>query len=256
MMEEAASKTVKERPVLFSGPMVRAILEGRKTQTRRVVKPQPVDDGRPPVVWNPKSAAIDGMKVQNYPSPYGYRGDRLWVRETWRTWAAPLPVEGQEMEDLGIGIEYLADDGMTGLLDTDHIPYEQLYRLACQYQSDMEKSGRPRSRPYIHLPRWASRLLLEITDVRVERLQDISEEDAIAEGLYAWDGHGKRYYGIQHADVWETDPRKTFARLWDSINGKKHPWSSNPYVGVVTFRPISPTVSDTVAVVAHAAKQK
>jgi hypothetical protein len=179
---------LKERPIIFSGPMVRAILDGRKTQTRRVLRRQPAG------AW-----ATPGRRA----CPYGVPGDRLWVRETWAG-----PVLDIINGDLGERFLYRASD------------------------SDW-KDCRGRSarwRPSIHMPRSASRLLLEITDLRVQRLQDITEEDARAEGVAAhlesalWDGCGEIGY------------RAHFKDLWDRINSKRGPWESDPWVWVLNFR--------------------
>ncbi|WP_257819798.1 hypothetical protein [Burkholderia glumae] len=160
---------MKERPILFSAPMVRAIIEGRKTQTRRVVKPQPPADAREVITFHhpdPRTHywGFDGGSLLDWcqPCPYGEVGDRLYVRETWQHSNHPLgPYED------GCLVFYRAD-----YMDDPHGP-------------DGEKSpeGKYREwRPSIHMPRSASRITLEITGVRVERLHDISEGDAIAEG--------------------------------------------------------------------------
>lgn len=168
---------MKERPILFSGPMVKAILEGRKTQTRRVVKNP-----------GPLSTTL---------SPYGVPGDRLWVRETWGHEA-----DGNACDDIRCG-------------NPDHIWYRA---------SEKDPSIFPKDfwRPSIHMPRWASRLTLEVTAVRVQRLNELDKWDAKAEGI----------------DPTYPNPIASFSALWDSINGKKHPWSSNPVVRVVEFRKI------------------
>jgi hypothetical protein len=174
---------MKERPILFSGPMVRAILDGRKTQTRRAI--------RPPMPWRDGW----GVGLGEYNCPYGQPGDRLWVRETW----APKQWEK--------GACYRA----TGdLLDTGH----------CQW------------RPSIHMPRWASRITLEVIGVRVERLQDISEADAEAEGCEPLPMCGGPEVGGYNCY------QSGFELLWGSINGKLAPWSSNPWVWVVEFQRI------------------
>lgn len=223
-MPTMLQRTVKERPILMSGPMVRALLAGRKTQTRRVVKPQPPTDGR----WMPWEHserpgywfgyAPDG-KVRNdvgaklddcgWVCPYGSVGDRLWVRETWspdhRNFYPNFP------------IVYRADNGVT---------IESVGRV---YSPEVDAWFAFRWQPSIHMPRWASRLTLEITSVRVERLQDISEDDAIAEGVDA----------VSVADVprqaaWTR--RQDYARLWDHLNAKRgYPWASNPWVWVIGF---------------------
>lgn len=196
---------MKERPILFSAPMVRAILAGTKTQTRRVVKPQPrrVDGGVPfgdGPAWahaEPGSAMIR--------CPYGQRGDRLWVRETW----APE--------------QYDADA-------TTIAQIEASVRMPA-YAADF--SGQPayKWRPSIHMPRWASRITLEVTGVRVERLQDISEADAIAEGIV------RAPYGWWSGREGSSSPTAigAYALLWEQINGPGS-WDANPWVWVVEFR--------------------
>lgn len=196
---------VKEKPILFSAPMVRAILDGRKSQTRRIVKPQPQ--------WRLGYMAVDGGAIQcgvDYPDgaddfvrcPYGRTGDRLWVRETF--W---LRNHGNTFR--GLGIDYKAGGNK-------HIPKPaKVGRLCCW-------------RPSIHMPRWASRITLEITGVRVERLNDISEEDAEAEGATSQDRHfrcGNELFGC----------RSGFAILWSKINGPDS-WDANPWVWVVEFK--------------------
>ena len=212
--EGGTQKAVKERPILFSGPMVRALLDGRKTQTRRIVKVQPhmpqtngcvlTVDGWQYTHLTGNSGKCELLQGESFLCPYGAPGDRLWVRENI---SKPFPDDVKARQFTGF---YQATDS------------ERKIRWT----------------PSIHMPRWASRITLEITGVRVERLQDISKEDAIAEGLYQWTHSHKDpapYYGIQHADVWETDPRKTYERLWGDINGKES-WAVNPCVWVVEFK--------------------
>lgn len=212
---------IKERPILFSAPMVRAILEGRKTVTRREVK---------------KRAALDCLAAGFEPAflalpgnadlcPYGTSGDRLWVRETW---AADAQVDEVAPRDLSQGEPiYYAADG-----------------AARQTGCAMIKPGK--GRPSIHMPRWVSRILLEITDVSVERLQDISGAQAIAEGIVG--------VAFRPDDGWpictgymvgpddgktslETTAAKAFAGLWDSVGGD---WNANPWVWVVEFKRVAP----------------
>lgn len=206
-----------DKPILFSAPMVRAILDGRKTQTRRVVKPQPYVDAQGNACWNGTNFGQDarGPHIQALASPlpssktgrvrcpFGKPGDRLWVRETFQ----PLFADGVENHwetdwktGEGYKISYPATDGVQEFIDLDDGLSD-----ACK--------------PSIHMPRWASRILLEITGVRVERLQDISHEDAMAEGM-AWD-----------------DAIYDYSRLWDQINGSGA-WDANPWVWCVSFRRI------------------
>jgi len=203
---------VKERPILFSGPMVRAILDGTKTMTRRIVKPQPVLTETAGLAWK---GGVWGMKLDGQPytdefvkqCPYGVPGDRLWLRETHA--------------QAGTGrVFYRADEGTTA----------------------------PRWTPAIHMPRALSRSDLEVTAVRVERLQGITEEDVRAEGVrlpVSEEGHpliqvpnpyAKPVRQWTISDYW----RCAFACLWDEINGARASWASNPWVWVVSFKRVRP----------------
>ena len=245
-----------ERPILFSAPMVRAILDGRKTQTRRAIKPVPT--------FNGGGACHDADALQqDYVEPYwvfpetcryGKPGDLLWVRETW---GAVSPTD--EPVPLALGqceIEYRADlpPGCTdgpGEWPADESNCPEV----------------PKWRPSIHMPRWASRITLRITDVRVERLQDISDADAQAEGATmrpACNGFQHRYPGwsmnwskvgqlshyatgakrgvkapLTEGDVSLHSPKWAFASLWNEINGPGA-WDANPWVWVVAFERVKP----------------
>lgn len=185
---------MRERPILFSGPMVRAILEGRKTVTRRVIKVQPHGLGawiRQGIKWMfPNVCPHTTVNC-----PYGQPGDRLWVRES-------------TSEDV-IGSQSVARYTADGATSNHPWWYS---RSAC---------------PSIHMPRIASRILLEITDVRVERLQDISDEQALAEGVDQTNTSIPGY------------ARQRFQDLWGSINGTGS-WDANPWVWVVEFKRIQP----------------
>lgn len=206
-----AQTKIKERPILFSGPMVRAILEGRKTQTRRACKPylQCYDT----VSCDSKKTDFDfhfrdgiGQLIQ---CPYGKPGDRLWVREAF----VPNYFDGGRMG-------YKADWNET----------------AAEYCPE------PKWKPSIHMPRAASRILLEITDVRVERLQEISEEDALAEGVLE-NPNQDSLYDFWHyggSGCWgEFNAVGSFNSLWESINGPES-WEANPWVWVVNFKTVKP----------------
>lgn len=249
---------MKERPILFSGPMVRAILEGRKTQTRRVVKHK----GQSPpewatfaqelsnISWNARldkknglfrwSCAedegvqsirrwpYDGRGGYAIPSPYGKPGDRLWVRETWNgTWH---DTDGAE----NMHIAYAADGGEQFVI----APEDYVLPKAAA------KTGGWVSPLFIK--RFASRLLLEITDVRVERLQNISKADAIAEGIDApstaptnitpW----RNYLVKQPAGAYNfSTPQRSYMSLWDCINGSGSS-DKNPWVWAITFKVVQP----------------
>lgn len=194
---------MKKRPILFSAEMVRAILDGRKTQTRRIIKPQPkliTSSGR--WYWE-KALDVKGdplVDASRYwweyygTSPYGKFGDQLWVRETWNTIGGNQAI----------------------------------------YKSDFTISDdRGPWKPPIFMPRWASRIQLEITDVRVERIQDISEDDVQAEGICTSVTRQNSYpIGTEHRPN-----AQEYAIGWDKINGKGS-WESNPWVWVIEFRKI------------------
>lgn len=233
-MEKVA---VKERPIIFSGEMVRAILEG-ETQTRRVKN---IPQNALAAWWDNTAWRFklpDGFKLVR--CPYGKLGDRLWVRETWRIGA--WNIDAQAM-----AVDYRADGyARQEWLDVED---DELWeRLWIQSSDDAEAAGLPlgdegfhwepgqaptRWRPSIHMPRWASRILLEITDIRVARVQDISEDDAMAEGILA-----------PSPDSIDIGPIEVFADLWDSINAKRgYSWDRNPWVWVIGFRRINEPTS-------------
>lgn len=201
---------MKERPIPFSGPMVRAILAGRKTQTRRTVKPQPVTESNGVAHWpNPWPARC----------PYGQPGDRLWVREAWRTWAGLDKMPPRDMAANGPVIHYECSP-------LSHINMGKL-------------------RPGMFMPRWASRILLEVVAVRVERLNDISEEDAIAEGVFkkiAGGGIGdlvETIDGGQAVYISRGQAKMSYWALWEQIHGPGS-WDVNPWVWVVEFKRVAP----------------
>ena len=233
-----------DRPILFSGPMVRALLDGCKTQTRRVFKPHgfnfythPVSGDRYEEHNREGITGCGPMRAFGYGEGlYGYLpyapGDRLYVRETWAYW--PLVGEHDRID----GCTYRATDED----DWENRMFDWI--------------------PSIHMPRWASRLTLIVTDVRVERLQDISAADAMAEGVvwrepteadfewaksYAeecgspvdmegvWTVPGAK--GPANGDVWGCTPEQSYRFLWDSINGAGA-WDKNPWVVAVSFEVI------------------
>lgn len=224
---------MKERPILFSGPMVRALLAGTKTQTRRVVKP----DTKAPVVdpycrWDDEtwgSVATDGTSSIVH-CPYGQPGDRLWVRETWRTEELD---EGDEASgaDIGTdGVRFAADETFRVIENTR----EASDRWCVAHNADSRKLV-SKWRPSIYMPRWACRLELELTQVRVERLQDISEKDAIAEGIASTEA--LEALRANSALLVEETYRMGFRSLWDSLNAKRgFGWDANPWVWALTVK--------------------
>jgi hypothetical protein len=185
---------MKEHPILMSTPMVQAILEGRKSQTRRVIKAQVEANN----YFNIKGLHVPIEKMRKY-CPYGQVGDRLWVRETWcNTW----PFDGHKCEE---GPCYRAtDEGDCGAAITGQ-----------------------KWRPSIFMPRWASRITLEITAIKVQKLQEINEKDAEAEGI-----------GVGDTLVFSDSYKDSYAFLWNKINGKKHSWNLNEWVWVIEFKRI------------------
>lgn len=209
---------MKERPILFKGDMVRAILNGRKTQTRRIIKGQSdewekltdeedIHGNEFFVVLGKEEGSLRPI-LTSVKCPYGHIGDRLWVRETWNTF------------DPWVGVFYAADDHSYGIGDDDDADHIEPHDI--------------RWRPSIHMPRWASRILLEVTDVRVERLKDISEEDAISEGIYLFQGEGGGYKSARGEQEHDTAV-EAYADLWERINGPGS-WDANPWVWVVSFK--------------------
>ncbi|CAH3854413.1 hypothetical protein AI2799V1_3317 [Enterobacter cloacae] len=204
-----------ERGMIFNGEMVRAILDGRKTQTRRIIKDCTV--GRDPIS---KFIQIGKKFIGCYPEdvpelireccPYGVPGDRIWVRETWAEAGASAP-------DLKL---YRANY-------PSHVP---------THYENVPPAEDVRWTPSIHMPRWASRILLEITDVRVEQLKSISEEEARSEGVAQLrEGFWKHYQPgwTQH----QLSARGSFTTLWESIYGFGE-WDRNPWVWVIEFKRI------------------
>jgi hypothetical protein len=220
----------RERPILFNGEMVRAILDGRKTQTRRVIRPQPPEwcrlaDIEGPELYTPArvgaSGEIEPADREVYGVydvdgewgavfPYGRPWDRLWVREAFN-------------------------------------PHYGGYKKPA-YRADWEKTPpdpdlvpEPKWKPSIHMPRWASRIDLEIIKIEIQRIQNIEEREVWAEGVKRpdwWDDLDP------HIDP-ETAAREKYARVWDKIYAKRgYTWSSNPWVWVITFRVIRPMAGE------------
>ncbi|MDE1484374.1 hypothetical protein [Xenorhabdus bovienii] len=230
---------MKETPIIFNADMVRAILDGRKTQTRRAVKYQPCElpdspaypllkDGK--LAWCRKGEDDHGGWIDCL---YGKIGDQLWVRETF------CPVfDAQYAEG-----------------EIDWIDYRATPRYSAEYPAgwnlEPEDPAALKWRPSIHMPRWASRITLEVVNIRVERLQDIKEEDAKAEGLAEISKDGKLFkFGLPDMDglpggcdigwqwsEWEKNPVMAYKKLWASIYGSES-WNNNPWVWVIEFRRI------------------
>ncbi len=210
----------KERPILFSAPMVRAILSGQKTVTRRVMKVQPVLNGHfwesYGAGWGTGITSVPVMPGHSLSSncPYGRIGDRLWVREAWHADAQVNAIAPRELSH-GEPIQYPADGASR------------------QTGCSMITPGK--TRPSIHMPRWVSRILLEITAIRVERLQEISLAQVQREGCEV------RQFWLFGANQEEAQKigASVFGGLWSSINGAES-WNANPWVWVVEFKRVTP----------------
>jgi len=235
---------MSEHPIIFSGPMVRAILAGLMTQTRRVIKPQPPIWKRTWTTWNtedvflwtPRNPLSSLERAHYVKCPYAPPGDTLWVREAWRV--------GAWNEDNEIAVDYKAD----GYARREWLVVEKdslFERLWIQSMEDAKSAGFSadeegnyweytespcRWRPSIHMPRWACRLSLKVENIRAERAQDISEEDAEAEGV---DRESLQGYVATGTDQ---PHRLAFADLWNKINAKRgYGWDVNPWVWVIEF---------------------
>ena len=230
---------MKERGMIFNAEMVRAILDGRKTQTRRPMKVQPVLSGGLYEVygagWSVGMTSVPAVPGHSLAAncPFGCVGDRIWVRETYRVHS--------KASDLAT-LVYKASEQNSWAEQTHRVPLS-----VCTKQVSPDKWT-----PAIHMPRWASRILLEITDVRLERLQDISEEGAQHEGLYTevWDQTvvARNYAASdEFFQFWSDDMphfvemnelyRSSFRSLWESLYGEDG-WQANPWVWVIEFKRI------------------
>jgi len=233
---------MRERPILLNGDMVRAVLNGSKTQTRRIMKVQPSADFSPMNMeletgftarWytpgvvdkdgylQPAKKQVFGVasEDQGYICPFGAVGDLLWVRETW----SDVNLEGIS------AIAYRADEGLRFLTNDDDDGDEDDPRLEkysfANWYPDLISGTEGIWRPSIHMPRWASRITLEITGVRVERLASVSNDDARAEG----------YPADRAADGGKSDPWLWFRDLWDGIYPEQS-FKVNPWVWVIEFK--------------------
>ena len=202
-----------DRPIIFSGPMVRAILDGRKSQTRRLL-PRPTDHFHAsytvPIVDRGRVYWTDGARLRR-PAPTRYAvGDRLWVREAWRTEARFDKTAPRK------------------------IPPGSLVSYEADFNCEPNDGCRGKLRPSIHMPRWASRLTLIVTGVRVERVQSISEADARAEG-HPFSHDGRQYDPPPpEVDRWQGYGRASFSLLWSQPHGPGS-WEANPWVVALTF---------------------
>ena len=258
----------KQTPILFSTPMVQAILDGRKLQTIRVVKPQPEEmHSNYPIPVNDfvkdletlnakglcnisSRGATKGMAIPD--CPYGQIGDLLWVRETTK-------VGAWDHEENTVAFDYKASPELTKTPWVQFDDDEKFIELTDKLIKKLDKLGiepnvdeenecftykwEPGQSPFkwtpaIHMPKAACRIWLEITDIKIERLKDISEEDAIAEGIYEIEYKGISFNFSGGNPTGYAKPTGAFNALWESINGKDS-WELNPWVWVITFKKVA-----------------
>lgn len=239
-----------DRPILFSAPMVRALLGGRKTQTRRVLKPQPysaeslVSYDRNSGKWMScePSPATGGTRQMDPWRPLRIKiGDRLWVREKF----IPDPPSDDPCWD-NHTCSYVEFSGCGSRIA--NVPPALRGPAFCIYAADPKWSAGNDIdwRPSIHMPRWASRLTLIVTDVRVERMQAISEADAVAEGCFKGKASGRVFANeaAMHlgGDEW-ANARDWYADTWEAINGAGA-WDANPWVAAYTFTVIPKNIDE------------
>ncbi|HBZ1356325.1 TPA: hypothetical protein MJE60_18985 [Klebsiella pneumoniae] len=244
-----------ERGMIFNAEMVRAILDGRKTQTRRIMKPQPEPCPRGGHWWPSnvfKTMLHVEEEMQNgkggwgglvgYACPFGDVGDRIWVREAYR-----FPASLDDISPTGVG-EMAVATGYRKPWAPTFYEFTGTFSDGWKgFETPPKVSDAGKLRPSIHMPRWASRILLEITDVRVERLNAISPEDAESEGLertnFTGFGDEPGLPSYPEPDVyfdplkkqWKEYPPEAFAGLWESIYGEGS-WQANPWVWVIEFK--------------------
>ncbi len=204
---------MKERPIIFSSDMVKAILEGKKTQTRRVMKPQPVFKDKQVELDTVVSFTYQWKGNAKFYCPYGKVGDRLWVRERLHRHIIISADKLKQRYNPEHGITYSVD-GVEMLVGERGFPVGWTF-------------GKKRVISSIHMPRWASRITLEITDIRVERLQEIRQEGAFIEGVERMPNFKKKY-GM--------NCRGAFIDLWNSLAKKGFMWNDDPWVWVISFR--------------------
>lgn len=249
---------MKTTPLIFNADSIRAMLDGRKSQTRRIVKPQPNEDrwkswvvpeARPYFQTDEHGKVVmthaifhhqsDGLPLVAWRCPYGQPGDLIWCRETWGVGCRPDPYQGWRD-----GLEYRADESFLQH-DCDLLP---LHFVTPPEGVDLDEYASGWKSP-TQMPRWASRLTLRLTAVRVQRVQEISESDCYAEGIEAWlehdenlpryaDGTPNKYNNI----------RQAYAYWWNSINAKRgYPLADNPWVRALTYDVIHANVDDVLA---------
>lgn len=217
-----------DKPILFSGAMVRAVLEGRKTQTRRVINTQPrhrLKQGPLDAHWYDTDYECVGHVGRYVKCPYGQPGDRLWVRETWKC---------EELFPSGL-------DGVRFAADGAFIKIENTEQASDAWGEANRKGGK--WRPSIFMPRWASRITLDLLRVRVERVQEINRADAKAEGvsnIWSWD-EARNAKHPEHFRRAVLNPYvANYSVLWDEINAKRgFSWDANPWVWVVEFKVVT-----------------
>lgn len=263
---------MKERPITMAAESVRGIFDDTKSQTRRLMTPQPAHlqrhEWRGKLVyegehrmWCWKGRTFENLWDEHVRDedrgrlallcPYGAPGDRLWVKETWRSWTQNNCHQHEDDADEDIGCDAHCNQTYVAYAATPRIGYRPVpdrQRICYLDEATPLEANRELLGPWrnpLFMPRWASRLTLEITEVRVQRLQEISEEDARAEGVVDGLVPADEYGPVRIGYVFGADDgrctlyataRDSYAVVWDRINGKRAQWSSNPFAWAVSFR--------------------
>lgn len=233
---------MRERPIIFNADMVRAVLDGRKTQTRRIIKVQPesnqlgllriTDSAKRNDIgkyhWAESNATGNHVRSKLFACPFGAVGDHLWVKETWSA-------VSHAFDDDGLMIDYVPDRPAIAVHEkpfgNGYYSGHAIYAADGGFtwgDDDGCVDGRSCWKPSIHMPRWASRIVLEITGVRVERLNSMTESDALSEGCHGGHGSIPGY-------MYSATPHEHFHHLWESIYGADS-WQANPWVWVIEFK--------------------
>lgn len=236
---------MKERPILFNTDMVKAILDGRKTQTRREIKPQPKDAGYGKLIYKGTEKTLSALSNH---CPKGNVGDILWVRENFHkddNWPEWETIDSSTHDTY----TYKAD-GTSRDVKRPGVNYDNI-DLCTEGWNDPDYPENPKWKPSIHMPKDAARIWLEIEEISIERLQTISEDDAVVEGLNHFKDMNNKLLSDDVRTVLYQDyqsvegmgfesPINSFTSLWKSINGSES-WEQNPFVWVIQFKVLSTT---------------
>lgn len=231
---------MKERPILFSMPMVQAILEGRKTQTRRFVNPQPIyglEHVKEDIFFDTHNS---GVLQKVFKCPYGQPGDVLYVREEYFQYGHWEKDFTKKRKSGRQAWKFVADDSK--ILYRENPP--EIFRKGRHHKDLNPEIPRWYKRNSRFMPKSAARIWLKVTNVRVERLNDITEEDAQAEGILI-DDEGMNCYDYMQKSMRDIVPEESYQTLWESINGEGS-WNANPWVWRIKYEEVSRTGKENI----------